>query len=76
MFFFVIQGALHDATSLMLMNAASVADLNTRLQNEVNPSYFRPNFVVKGANAYEEDGWKWIRIGQNVMTKNIKPCSR
>jgi uncharacterized protein len=71
----VLKGALHDETSLMLINAASVDDLNTRLEHKVTPSQFRPNFVVKGAKAYDEDNWKWVKIG-NVVTKNLRPCAR
>jgi uncharacterized protein YcbX len=70
------QGALHDETSLMLMNNASVADLNSRLDNEVTAAQFRPNFVVKDAIAFDEDKWKWIKIGENVITKNVRPCAR
>jgi uncharacterized protein YcbX len=41
-------GALHDATSFMLINESSIEELNTRLENDVTPLRFRPNFVVKG----------------------------
>ncbi|XP_033337803.2 mitochondrial amidoxime reducing component 2 [Megalopta genalis] len=68
-------GAYPDESSYCLMNEASVADLNTRLEEAVNPDQFRPNFVVKGALPYEEDGWRWIKIG-NVVFKNLMPCTR
>lgn len=58
------------------MNEGSVAELNSRLDHVVTPLQFRPNFVVKGPLAFEEDSWKWVRIGKNVIFRNIKPCTR
>ncbi|MFO6485023.1 MOSC domain-containing protein [Escherichia coli] len=36
---------------------------------------FRPNLVVSGASAWQEDSWKVIRIG-DVVFDVVKPCSR
>lgn len=69
------QGAYPDATSYTLMNEASIADLNTRLEEPVTPQHFRPNFVVKGAEVLEEDKWDWVKIG-HVVFRNVKPCTR
>lgn len=71
----MIQGAYPDATSYCLINEASVTDLNTRLEKPVNPEQFRPNFVIKGASAYEEDTWGWVKIG-DVIFKTVMPCTR
>ncbi|XP_055684866.1 mitochondrial amidoxime reducing component 2-like [Lutzomyia longipalpis] len=69
-------GALHDATSFMMMNEASVAELNTRLKDAVTPLQFRPNFLVKGPTTpFEEDHWKWVKVG-NVIFRNVKLCGR
>ncbi|XP_059617977.1 mitochondrial amidoxime reducing component 2-like [Phlebotomus argentipes] len=68
-------GALHDVTSYMLMNQASIDDLNTKLTERVTSRQFRPNFLVKGPNAYLEDKWEWIKIG-NVIFRNIMLCGR
>ncbi|EDS36073.1 molybdenum cofactor sulfurase [Culex quinquefasciatus] len=68
-------GALHNSTSFMLLTEASVGDLNRRLQKPVTAQQFRPNFVVKGPGAFEEDDWKWIKIGETVY-RNVKPCNR
>lgn len=68
-------GALHDASSFMLINDSSITELNTRVESSVTPLQFRPNFVVKGANAFDEDKWKWVKIGE-VIFKNVKPCTR
>lgn len=69
-------GAMHDATSYMLINEDSVAELNTRIEKDVKPLQFRPNFVVKGPAAFEEDKWKWVKIGDDVIFRNVKPCTR
>ena len=68
-------GALHDATSYMLINESSVEELNTRIETAVTPLRFRPNIVVKGPAAYDEDKWKYIMIG-DVIFQNVKPCTR
>ncbi|XP_028982579.1 mitochondrial amidoxime reducing component 2 [Diachasma alloeum] len=68
-------GAYPDATSYTMMNEASIADLNTRIEDSVTPQQFRPNFVVKGAEPLEEDTWDWVKIG-SVIFRNVKPCTR
>lgn len=68
-------GAYPDATSYTLLNEASLADLNNRLEEPVNALNFRMNFVVKGADVLEEDYWDWIKIG-NTVFRNVKPCLR
>ncbi|XP_011868219.1 PREDICTED: mitochondrial amidoxime reducing component 2 [Vollenhovia emeryi] len=68
-------GAYPDETSYSLINEASIADLNSRLDEPVTSQQFRMNFVVKGATAYEEDKWDWVKIG-NVIMRNVRPCTR
>ncbi len=36
---------------------------------------FRPNLVVSGSNAFAEDEWKQIRVGDAVF-RSTKPCER
>uniref|UniRef100_A0A182LUB9 MOSC domain-containing protein n=1 Tax=Anopheles culicifacies TaxID=139723 RepID=A0A182LUB9_9DIPT len=68
-------GSLQDETSYMLFNEASVADLNRRLDNKVTVQQFRPNLVVRGPEAYAEDQWRWVRIGEVIFRYEI-PCLR
>ncbi|GAB1865840.1 MOSC domain-containing protein 1, mitochondrial [Camponotus japonicus] len=68
-------GAYPDESSFSLINEASVAELNSRLDEPVIPQQFRMNFVVKGAIAYEEDKWDWVKIG-DVIFRNVRPCTR
>ncbi|XP_076760099.1 mitochondrial amidoxime reducing component 2 isoform X2 [Xylocopa sonorina] len=68
-------GIYPDSTSYCLINESSVTELNTRLDEPVTTEHFRPNFVIKGATAYEEDCWGWVKIG-NVTFRSVKPCTR
>lgn len=69
-------GTLHDETSYMLMNTDSFDDLNKKLEKPVTPLQFRPNFVVSGMGAWEEDNIKWLKVGNDVIFKRIEPCLR
>jgi uncharacterized protein YcbX len=69
-------GALHDATSFMMINEDSIEELNSRLDFKVDALYFRPNFLLKGAKAFDEDNYKWIKIGDETIMKVIQPCTR
>ncbi|MCE7042411.1 MOSC domain-containing protein [Dyadobacter sp. CY312] len=59
----------------LLTTEASLNDLNTRLENTVNMSRFRPNFIISGTSPFEEDGWGCVRIGA-VQFLVSKPCER
>lgn len=67
---------MHDETSFMMMNDASIGWINEKLGTEVTQLHFRPNFVVKGANALEEDYWNWVRIGNDAVFRIVRPCNR
>ena len=68
-----------DGYPFLLITEASLAELNRRMQAEGSPAVpmkrFRPNLVVRGANAHDEDHWKKIKIGDCVFDV-VKPCSR
>ena len=67
--------AFSDGYPLLLISEASLADLNQRTQSAINMDQFRTNLVVSGNDAFAEDGWKRIRIGE-VEFEIVKPCSR
>lgn len=69
-------GALHNTNSFMMINETSVAELNTRIANPVASSQFRPNIVIRAQNAFEEDAWKYIKIGDETIFKSVRPCTR
>lgn len=64
-----------DAFPFLLISQASLDDLNSRLAEPVPMNRFRPNLVLEGCNAYEEDTWAALRIG-TVGFRVAKPCSR
>ena len=66
---------LSDGFPLLLVSAASLADLNARLAAPVPAGRFRPNLIVEGAEAWEEDGWRLIRVGEATFSV-VKPCER
>lgn len=64
-----------DDYPFLLIGESSLSDLNSRLENPVEMNRFRPNFVVSGSEAFAEDEWKKIRIG-NMIFHVVKPCGR
>ena len=70
-----IRFSFADGYPYLLIGSASLADLNGRLERPVSMRNFRPNMVVDGAEAFAEDQWKRIRVG-DVMFEHMKPCDR
>ena len=64
-----------DGYPLMLLSEASVGELNSRLEQPLPMNRFRPNLVVSGADAFAEDDWNAIRVGDTVF-RSTKPCER
>ena len=64
-----------DGYPLLIVTEASLEDLNSRLSNPVPVNRFRPNFVISGAEAYEEDHWRMLQIG-DLLVECVKPCAR
>lgn len=64
-----------DSFPFLLISEASLQDLNQRLTTPVPMNRFRPNLVVTGCDAFAEDTWDQIQIG-DVTFQVAKPCSR
>lgn len=68
-----------DAFPLLVIGQASVDDLNRRLQNSghaaITAARFRPNIVLAGLPAFEEDYIRTMRSGA-TQWRNVKPCAR
>jgi uncharacterized protein YcbX/ferredoxin len=64
-----------DGYPFLLINDASLHDLQQRCPAGTQVEQFRPNLVVSGAEPYAEDSWQTIRVGE-VIFDLVKPCSR
>eukprot|EP01080_Neovahlkampfia_damariscottae_P000546 gene546-8058_t len=65
-----------DGYPFLLTNESSLADLQSRISTrKLDMRIFRPNIVVSGSDAYEEDKWKTFKIG-DIKYHNVKPCTR
>lgn len=64
-----------DGFPFLIVNKASLAELNLRLEAEVDIRRFRPNIVIAGSEAWEEDLWQKLQIG-NIEFDLVKPCTR
>jgi uncharacterized protein YcbX len=71
-----------DGFPLLLTTDGSLAALNELIAAGPNPGEgpvsmvrFRPNVVVAGSEAWAEDGWTALRIGE-ARFRAVKPCGR
>ena len=77
------ENAFADGFPLLVANEASLADLNARLAAQglapVTMQRFRPNLVLSGLDAYDEDHLHEIVIATDqgpVRLRLVKPCTR
>ena len=64
-----------DAFPVLITNQASLGDLNQRLEKPVTMERFRPNIVLEGINAFEEDYVSELRVN-GIRIRPVKKCSR
>ena len=67
-----------DGYPLLLISQASLEHLNSHYQTStptISMAQFRPNLVVNNCEAFAEDTWQHIRIGE-VEFEITKPCTR
>lgn len=67
--------ALSDGFPLLIATDASLADLAGRAGTLLAMERFRPNIVLSGSAAWEEDTWDALHIG-DVTMRLVKPCAR
>jgi uncharacterized protein YcbX len=77
------RNAFTDGFPLLVASTASLADLNQRLAAKgiapVTMERFRPNLVLDGLQAYDEDHLDELTISTDdgpVKLKLVKPCAR
>ncbi|MFT4713637.1 MAG: hypothetical protein ACJAVI_005978 [Candidatus Azotimanducaceae bacterium] len=64
-----------DAAPLLLTNAVSLTDLNSRLEEDLPMNRFRPNIVVDGLEPYYEDELASFNF-PNVSLARVTVCER
>ena len=68
-----------DGFPLLVLSEGSLADLNQKLvaqgRSPLPMNRFRPNIVINGTTAFEEDFAASLRIGEALL-KPVKPCPR
>ncbi|HTU44296.1 MAG TPA: MOSC N-terminal beta barrel domain-containing protein [Bryobacteraceae bacterium] len=64
-----------DSFPLLVIGQASLDLLNEKLEAPVTMQRFRPNLVIAGSAAHEEDEWARVRLG-GVELATGKACSR
>lgn len=64
-----------DGFPVLVVNTASLDDLNTRLAQPVPMDRFRANLAVSDAPAWAENGWSCLHVGP-VRFRGPKTCAR
>jgi uncharacterized protein YcbX len=64
-----------DGFPILVISRASLADLNSRLPRVLPMERFRPNLVIDGVGAYDEDRIHELRA-DGVTIRIVKPCTR
>ena len=61
-----------DISPIHLISEESLKDLNSKLENPVTIDNFRPNILISGFPAYEEDNWSSVKIGDCEFEVTLK----
>jgi uncharacterized protein YcbX len=64
-----------DGYPVLVISRASLADLNSRLPKPLPMERFRPNLVLDGVAAYDEDRMHELHVN-GVTLRLVKPCTR
>jgi uncharacterized protein YcbX len=64
-----------DGFPILVVNLASLAELNKRMPAPVPLERFRPNIVLEGLEPFAEDHIDRLEFG-NVTLRLVKPCTR
>jgi uncharacterized protein YcbX len=64
-----------DGYPILVISRASLDELNSRLPKALPMERFRPNVVIDGIGAYDEDRIHELRAGP-VTLRLVKPCTR
>ena len=69
------QVSFADGYPILVANTASLSALENWTGEAVSMAQFRPNIVVETHDAWAEDEWRRMQIG-DVIVEMVKPCTR
>ena len=69
------QNSFVDVSPVMIVNQATLEDLNSRISEPVTVQRFRPNVVVQGLAAFDEDRITGLS-GDQLELDHVSPCER
>ncbi|MDA0315584.1 MAG: MOSC domain-containing protein [Bacteroidetes bacterium] len=75
---YAVQGesvSFADGMPYVIIGQSSLDELNGRLANPVGMDRFRPNLVFSGGDAFAEDQFTRLKVGE-VAFQVVKPCGR
>jgi uncharacterized protein YcbX len=75
---YAVQGesvSFADGMPYVMIGQSSLDELNQRLEAPVAMDRFRPNLVFSGGQAFEEDQFTRVKVGE-VDFQVVKPCAR
>jgi hypothetical protein len=75
---YAVQGesvSFADGMPYVMIGQSSLDELNQRLEVPVSMDRFRPNLVFSGGQAFEEDEFTRVKVGE-VDFQVVKPCAR
>jgi len=64
-----------DGFPFLVASTASLDDLSARYGQPIDMRRFRPNVVLSGGQAWQEDHWVELAIGGTTLSL-VKPCTR
>jgi len=64
-----------DGFPVLVISQASLDDLNSRLEKKLPMERFRPNVVIEGVGAFDEDRIHELRVN-DLTLRLVKPCAR
>lgn len=70
------QAAFTDYSSYLVATDDSLNALNERLKDPVTMLSFRPNIVIQGSPAFDEDSWRELQVGDSAVFRMLDPCTR
>lgn len=64
------------ANPYLILSQPSLDDLNDKLQQNVSHKNFRANIIIDDCDIFEEDKWKYLKIGKEAVLIRTVPCER